>query len=212
MTDIPLAPKSTHAPLPQESPAALRAQESRHPAATPGMWSRRGPYLLDWASFGTLVDDLADQVRADGFVPDAVLALARGGLTPAGHLTCALDVPATYVVRVRRTTDDSRYATKTPPVVDSAAPLPLGAGRRLLVVDDIVGTGETATVILDYLEAAGLAADDVRFAAVVRNHRSAYVPEYCAAVIDDWIVFPWETARESTADCRPFPAGLRVRP
>ncbi|MFD9883359.1 phosphoribosyltransferase [Streptomyces alboflavus] len=187
------------------------AQESRDHAAAPAMWSRQGPYLLDWASFGVLVDDLADQVRADGFVPDAVLALARGGLTPAGHLTCALDVPVTHVVRVRRTADDSRYATKNPPVIDSATPLPLGAGQRVLVVDDIVGTGETAAVVLDHLAAAGVAADDVRFAAVVRNHRSSYVPEYCAAVIDDWIVFPWETARESTADCRPFPAALRVR-
>ncbi|MFH9069081.1 phosphoribosyltransferase [Streptomyces alboflavus] len=186
-------------------------QESRDRAAAPAMWSRQGPYLLDWASFGVLVDDLADQVRADGFVPDAVLALARGGLTPAGHLTCALDVPVTHVVRVRRTADDSRYATKNPPVIDSATPLPLGAGRRVLVVDDIVGTGETAAVVLGHLAAAGVAADDVRFAAVVRNHQSSYVPEYCAAVIDDWIVFPWETARESTADCRPFPAALRVR-
>lgn len=194
-----------------DATATPRAQERRDPVADPGMWSRQGPYLLDWASFGTLVEDLADQVRAEGFVPDAVLALARGGLTPAGHLTCALDVPATHVVRVRRTADDSRYATKNPPVIDSAAPLPLAAGQRVLVVDDIVGTGETATVILGHLSAAGLAPDDVRFAAVVRNHRSAYVPEYCAAVIDDWIVFPWETTRESTADCRPFPAELRVR-
>ncbi|MEU7576862.1 phosphoribosyltransferase family protein [Streptomyces sp. NPDC041068] len=181
---------------------------AREPDGRPGMWSRQGPYLLDWNSFGTLLDDLADAIRADGFVPDTVLAVARGGLTPAGHLTCALDVPAMHTIRVRRTKDDSRYADKQRPVVEGAGPMP---GGRVLVVDDIVGTGATADAVLEYLAAAGVGPGDVRFAAVVRNHQSSYVPDYCPAVIDDWIVFPWETARESTADCRPFPAELRVR-
>uniref|UniRef100_UPI003A86CD76 hypothetical protein n=1 Tax=Streptomyces sp. 4F14 TaxID=3394380 RepID=UPI003A86CD76 len=69
----------------------------------------------------------------------------------------------------------------------------------------------TADAVLAHLAAAGVAPEDVRFAAVVRNHRSGYVPDHCPAVIDDWIVFPWETARESTEDCRPFPAEARVR-
>lgn len=177
----------------------------------PGMWTRQGPYLLDMATFGGLVEDIADEVRAAGFVPDAVLAVARGGLAAAGYLTCALDVPVMHTVRVRRTADDSRYAAKQRPVVDTSGPLGLGAGDRVLVVDDIVGTGATADAVLAHLAAAGVAAEDVRFAAVVRNHRSGYVPDHCPAVVDDWIVFPWETARESIEDCRPFPASARVR-
>ncbi|MER7792035.1 MULTISPECIES: phosphoribosyltransferase family protein [unclassified Streptomyces] len=176
----------------------------------PGMWSRQGPYLLDWASFGELMADLAAQVRDEGFRPDAVLAVARGGLTPAGFLTCALDAPVQHTIRVRRTADDTRYAAKQAPVIDIGSPPELGPGDRVLVVDDIVGTGSTADVVLAYLADAGVARSDVRFAAVVRNHRSGYVPDYCPAVIDDWIVFPWETDRESTADCRPLPATART--
>ena len=175
----------------------------------PGMWSRQGPYLLDWASFGELVGDIAARVREEGFRQDAVLAVARGGLTPAGFLTCALDVPVQHTIRVRRTADDTRYAAKQAPVIDMGTPPALGPGDRVLVVDDIVGTGSTADVVLAYLADAGVARSDVRFASVVRNHRSGYVPDYCPAVIDDWIVFPWETDRESTADCRPFPATAR---
>ncbi|MGW1954879.1 phosphoribosyltransferase [Streptomyces sp. NPDC001920] len=176
----------------------------------PGMWTRQGPYLLDMATFGRLLEDIAGEVRAAGFVPDAVLAVARGGLAAGGYLTCALDVPVMHTVRVRRTADDSRYAAKQRPVVDASGSLGLGAGDKVLVVDDIVGTGATADAVLEFLAARGVAREDVRFAAVVRNHRSGYVPDHCPAVVDDWIVFPWETARESTEDCRPFPAAARV--
>ncbi|MGW0330818.1 phosphoribosyltransferase [Streptomyces sp. NPDC003011] len=177
----------------------------------PGMWTRQGPYLLDMATFGQLLEDIADEVRAAGFVPDAVLAVARGGLAAGGYLTCALDVPVMHTVRVRRTADDSRYAAKQRPVVDGSAPVGLGPGDKVLVVDDIVGTGATADTVLAFLADAGVARQDVRFAAVVRNHRSGYEPDHCPAVVDDWIVFPWETAREATDDCRPFPATARVR-
>src|SRR5438034_2994390 len=105
----------------------------------PGMWTRQGPYLLGMAVFGRLLEDIADEVRTAGFVPDAVLAVARGGLAAGGYLTCALDVPVMYTVRVRRTADDSRYAAKQRPVVDTPGPLGLGAGDKVLVVDDIVG-------------------------------------------------------------------------
>ncbi|MCX5008338.1 phosphoribosyltransferase family protein [Streptomyces sp. NBC_00638] len=191
-----------------------RTQVAEQPGVAgeqPGMWSRQGAYLLDWASFGQLTDDIADAVRAEGFAPDAVLAVARGGLTAAGYLTCALDAPVMHTVRVRRTADDSRYAAKQQPVVEASAGLALKPGDKILVVDDIVGTGATADVVLAFLAEQGIAGDDVRFAAVVRNHLSAYVPDFCPAVIDDWIVFPWETTRESLDKCRPFPSGLRVR-
>ncbi|MGW8552645.1 phosphoribosyltransferase [Streptomyces tubercidicus] len=192
----------------------MSAEQVAEPTAVageqPGMWTRQGPYLLDMATFGQLLEDIAGEVRAAGFTPDAVLAVARGGLAAGGYLTCALDVPVMHTIRVRRTADDSRYAAKQRPVVDTSVPLGLGAGDKVLVVDDIVGTGATADAVLEFLAAAGVARQDVRFAAVVRNHRSGYVPEHCPAVIDDWIVFPWETSRESTEDCRPFPAAARV--
>jgi hypoxanthine phosphoribosyltransferase len=35
---------------------------------------------MTWNDVGTAVEELATQVEAAGFMPDAVLALARGGL------------------------------------------------------------------------------------------------------------------------------------
>ncbi|MER6010824.1 phosphoribosyltransferase [Streptomyces bluensis] len=172
----------------------------------PGMWTRQGPYELGWDDLRRALDRIAGAVSADGFVPDVVLGVARGGLLAASYLTCALHVPLMRTVRVRRTRDDSRYAAKRPPLLEQEGPAP-EPGTAVLVVDDIVGTGATWDVVRSYLLAAGIAAADVRFAALVRNHRSGYVPDYCPAVADDWVVFPWEQGWGRTPGVRPLPLG-----
>ncbi|MEU4656396.1 phosphoribosyltransferase family protein [Streptomyces sp. NPDC023723] len=169
----------------------------------PGMWTRQGPYELGWDGLKEMLDRIVAAVRADGFVPDAVLGVARGGLLAAGYLTCALDVPRMHTVRVRRTHDDSQYAAKRPPLLEREGPAP-EAGSTVLVVDDIVGTGATWDLVSADLTAAGVAAADVRLAALVRNHRCAVVPDYCPAVVDDWVVFPWEQGWGRTPGARPL--------
>ena len=47
---------------------------------------------MTWDDLGSAVENLASQIHADGFSPDAVLALARGGLPCAGALAYALGV------------------------------------------------------------------------------------------------------------------------
>lgn len=195
---------------PAESPERPVADSASDSGGVPGMWTRQGPYLLDWTVFGVLADVLTQAVRADGFVPDVILAIARGGLVPGGYLACALDVPTTCVVRVRRTADDSRYAAKQSPVIDEWDDRII-LGSRILIVDDIVGTGVTAHALLENLTATGIAEDAVRFASLVRNQQSGFLPHYCAAAIDDWIVFPWELDREPTGTCRSFPDHLITR-
>ncbi|WP_330460393.1 phosphoribosyltransferase domain-containing protein [Streptomyces sp. NBC_00820] len=180
--------------------------ESATAGERPGMWSRQGAYELSWHDLGTALDSIARSVRADGFTPDVVLGVARGGLLAASYLTCALDVPQMSLVRVRRTRDDSQYAAKRPPLLEQEGPVPK-PGTAVLVVDDIVGTGATADVVREHLRTAGVTDTDVRFAALVRNHRSGYVPDYCPAVVDDWVVFPWEQGWGRTAGTRPFPLG-----
>lgn len=154
------------------------------------IWSRASPYLMTWADFGVLVERLEHAVRGDGFRPDALCCVARGGFVVAGYLALALDVPRLDVVRVRRTIDDGVYAAKQAPQL-----MDVGVGRslqadRILIVDDIVGTGATARLVDDHVRTN--AATDVRLAALVHNPRSSYQPTYIGCQVDDWIVFPWE--------------------
>ncbi|MFF5727167.1 phosphoribosyltransferase [[Kitasatospora] papulosa] len=177
----------------------------RAPGEVDGMWARQGAYQLSWDSLGRMLGRIADDVRAEGFAPDVVLGVARGGLPAASHLACVLDVPVLHTVRVRRTRDDAQYAAKQAPELESADLPAVGPGTKVLVVDDIVGTGATAEVVRGHLLGLGVAERDIRFAALVRNHRSEYLPDHCPVVIDDWIVFPWEKGWSRTAASRPLP-------
>lgn len=168
----------------------------------PGMWARAGCYVMEWDDFGRCVEVLRAQVDDSGFAPTAICAIARGGLLPAAYLATTLAVERSSSVRVRRTVDDTRYAAKVPPEPVPVHALELRPDDRLLVVDDIVGTGATAEVVLEALRPR---CGEVRLATLVRNHLAPEVADYCAAVIDDWIIFPWEPAmHDRPPGSRPF--------
>ena len=45
---------------------------------------------LDWATYGSAARELAGRVADDGYRPDIILAIARGGLFVAGSLGLSL--------------------------------------------------------------------------------------------------------------------------
>ncbi|MFY9581138.1 MAG: phosphoribosyltransferase family protein, partial [Gaiellaceae bacterium] len=55
---------------------------------------------MTWDDLGAAVGELAAIIDADRFRPDAVLALARGGLPCAGALAYALDVKSMATLNV----------------------------------------------------------------------------------------------------------------
>ena len=55
---------------------------------------------LSWELFGTATRELAEQIAADGYQPDIILSVARGGLFVAGALGYALDVKNLHVANV----------------------------------------------------------------------------------------------------------------
>ena len=48
---------------------------------------------LTWARFGEAVKELASDIARSGYQPDIILAIARGGLVPAGALGYLLAPP-----------------------------------------------------------------------------------------------------------------------
>ena len=116
---------------------------------------------MTWEDLGTAVDDLAAQIRADGFSPDAVLALARGGLPCAGALAYALGVKNMATLNVEFYTGvDERLDEPLllPPVPDLA----LLRAERLLVVDDVADTGRTLALASEFCAQHGPGGTDRR--------------------------------------------------
>ena len=56
--------------------------------------------ILTWQDYGVGVRELARQIADDGFRPDIILGIARGGLIPAGSLGYALSIKNTYLINL----------------------------------------------------------------------------------------------------------------
>ncbi|MEV0251493.1 phosphoribosyltransferase [Nocardia sp. NPDC050712] len=142
---------------------------------------------LTWDLFGSASRTLAEQIAEDGFEPDLVLSIARGGLFVAGALGYALDVKNLHVMNVEFYTGvDQRLDLPVMlPPVPQAVDL---AGARVLVADDVADTGATLKLVRDFC--ADKVAE-VRCAVIYQKPHSEVDCEYVWKRTDRWINFPW---------------------
>ena len=145
--------------------------------------------ILTWSDYGTGVRELAQMVADDGFRPDIILGMARGGLIPTGSLGYALSVKNTYIMNVEYYTDiDERLEVPTilPPYLDL---VDLGH-TDILVVDDVADTGHTLRMVHDFV--AGKVAS-ARTAVLYEKPRSVIKSDYVWRRTSKWINFPWSS-------------------
>jgi hypothetical protein len=142
---------------------------------------------MSWEDTGAAARVLAELVRDDGYRPDMVLAVARGGLLVAGALSYALGVKNTYTMNVEFYTGvDERLEMPMilPPVPDL---VDLG-DAKVLVADDVADTGQTIALVKDFC--AGKVGE-VRAAVLYEKPWSTVPCEYVWRRTDRWIDFPW---------------------
>jgi uncharacterized protein len=145
--------------------------------------------ILTWERFGRASRELAEMVASDGYRPDIVLAIARGGLFVAGALGYALDVKNVYVCNVEYYTGVDTHLdlpVMLPPVPDVVDL----SGARVLVADDVADTGATLKLVKDFC-ADHVA--EVRCAVVYEKPHTTVSSEYVWQRTDRWINFPWST-------------------
>lgn len=143
--------------------------------------------ILTWEGFGAATRELAQTIVDSGFVPEIVIAVARGGMIPGGALTYAIGVKLTDAINVEFYTD----IAKTLPDPILLAPLldtESIKDKRLLVVDDVVDSGRTMELVIDLLKSYGA---DVRSAVLYTKPTTVIQPDYSWRNTDRWIAFPW---------------------
>jgi hypoxanthine phosphoribosyltransferase len=142
---------------------------------------------LSWAEFGDASRDLARQVADDGYEPDLILSVARGGLLVGAALGYALDVKNTWTMNVEFYTgveerlDVPMILPPVPELVDLES-------ARMLIADDVADTGETLALVKEFC--AGKVGE-VRAAVLYEKPRSIVNAEYVWRRTDRWIDFPW---------------------
>jgi hypoxanthine phosphoribosyltransferase len=145
--------------------------------------------VLDWSTFGQAAYQLARAVADDGYQPDMILAIARGGLLVAGALGYALSVKNLHVMNVEYYTgieerlEVPMILPPTPELVDLTE-------AKVLVADDVADTGHTLALVKEFCH--GKVAE-VRTAVLFEKPRSLVRCEYVWKATDRWIDFPWST-------------------
>lgn len=143
--------------------------------------------IMSWEIFGDASRHLATEIAEDGYEPDIVLAIARGGLLIAGALGYALAVKNVYTMNVEFYTGvDERL--EVPMILPPVPDLVDLDHARILIADDVADTGKTLKLVKEFC--AGKVAE-VRCAVLYEKPISVVQCEYVWKRTDKWINFPW---------------------
>jgi hypoxanthine phosphoribosyltransferase len=142
---------------------------------------------LTYELFGIAARELAQAIVDDGFRPDAIVGIARGGLTLAGALGYALDIKMLGSLNVEFYTGVGATLAAPivlPPTLDQESL----RGKSILLVDDVADSGRTLALVVELLRAGG---GEVRTVCLYSKPTTVEAPYYVWRHTDRWINFPW---------------------
>lgn len=155
---------------------------------------------LNWQDVQFYVQEILRQMQAEGWFPDLIMGVDRGGLPASTMISHYLNLPHETVKVSLRDTEATESLLWAPEDVI--------AGRKILLVDDINDSGATqAWLKADWASSvAGSEVDfvnkfwhtSVRWASLVENDASSESSDFVGITInkhehDVWIDFPWES-------------------
>lgn len=153
--------------------------------------------ILTWTDVDKLIDHLIPQFEGEF---QGMVIITRGGIVPGGMLaealkldtilTAAVDFPA----EMEMEKDKNRLLAW--PKFLQFPENNLLTGKRVLVVDDVWGSGRTITAVKNRISsAAATSLTCVIHFNPYRNLFGTVRPDYYAAITDAFIVYPWEISR-----------------
>jgi uncharacterized protein len=153
--------------------------------------------VLTWQDVDKLIDHLIPQFEGEF---DSMVLITRGGIVPGGMLaealkldtilTAAVDFPAEMEM------EKEKGRLLAWPKFLQFPDNSLVQGRRVLVVDDVWGSGRTITAVKNRISgAAGVPLTCVLHFNPYRSLFGTVRPDYYAATTDAFIVYPWEITR-----------------
>ncbi len=155
--------------------------------------------VLTWDEVDKLIDHLIPQFDTEF---EAILMITRGGLVPGGllaealHLNTVLTAAVDFPPAMEAAADPGRDRLMAWPQFLQFPEAALLRGRRVLVVDDVWGSGRTITAVRNRVaSSAGAPYTCVLHFNPYRSLFGNLRPDYFAASTDAHIVYPWEINR-----------------
>ncbi|MET9413350.1 phosphoribosyltransferase [Streptomyces klenkii] len=142
---------------------------------------------LTYPIFGEAIRELAQTIADDGYEPDIILSIARGGVFVAGGLAYALDCKNIHLVNVEFYSGVGE--TMEMPVMLAPVPDRIDfTDKKVLIADDVADTGKTLKLVHDFCKDH---VAEVRSAVIYEKSQSLVKCEYVWKRTEDWINFPW---------------------
>ena len=146
--------------------------------------------LVSWNDIVKWSRELAKKVKESGYKPDVIVAVARGGFVPARLLCDFLGVENLLSLQSQHWTEAAKAAEraiiKFPYKVDLT-------GKKVLLVDDIVDTGESLALAKKYI-LENWRPKELRIATLQWIKPVAKIkPDYYLIEVTEWVWFqyPW---------------------
>jgi hypoxanthine phosphoribosyltransferase len=147
---------------------------------------------LTWDDVNRLIDHLIPQFETEF---EIMVIITTGGVIPGGLLCEKLGIKSVVTAAVDFPYEAEQERTKLlawPRFIQFPDDEQLG-GRKVLIVDDVWGSGRTITAVRSRVTAAR--ADASTCVLHFNPYRSLFSqarPDYYAAITDAYIVYPWE--------------------
>jgi len=130
------------------------------------------------------VNTLAKEIKP--YAPDVILAVARGGMTLGHFLAEALEMRDLYSINSVHYEETRKLDT-----INIFNVPDLSRAKRVVLVDDIIDSGETMIEIVRVLSAK-YPEVDFKIAAVFYKEKALLHPDFAAREATEWIEFFWD--------------------
>lgn len=148
--------------------------------------------VVDWNYAYDLCRDASVVIKAEGYKPEVMVGVARGGLFLARMLCDFFLLKDLFSVKMEHwgITATITGGAKLKYGLDEKA-RELIRGKRVIIADDITDTGESLNLAVEYVKSMG--AKDVKTATMQHKTSSGFVPDFYGELIRDWkwVVYPW---------------------
>ena len=157
-----------------------------------------------WSQIYDMILNQAVKIRSDGYAPDIIVGIARGGLVPSRILADLLGTRDFAIITIEYYIGIGQ--TQREPILKQCLHTQL-IGKKVLLVDDVSDGGKSLQLAKKHLE--DQCAKEIKIATIYCKPGTVTTPDYFEKETSHWIVFPWE-ARETLTKIRRKIGGERA--
>ncbi len=146
----------------------------------------------------------AQKIQNDGYKPDIIVGIARGGLVPSRILADLLETRDFAIITIEYYVGIGQ--TSKEPILKQCLHTQM-PDKKVLLIDDVSDGGRSLQLAKKHLQEQGAA--EIRIATVYCKPGTITTPDYFEKETSHWIVFPWE-AKETMAKIMQKTEGKRA--